>query len=112
MKTREQIVVELAKSVGFDLVGISDASVLKDHIKNSLTTYELNYLDGMPWLNKERLIKGGSPDQLLANPKSVIVVGVNYKKNNFEISKSSDTNGKIAMYAQWEDYHLIMVQPV
>ena len=28
MKTREQIVVELAKSVGFDLVGISDASVL------------------------------------------------------------------------------------
>ena len=62
----------------------------------------------MPWLNKERLIKGGSPDQLLANPKSVIVVGVNYKKNNFEISKSSDTNGKIAMYAQWEDYHLII----
>ena len=108
MKTREQIVVELAKSVGFDLVGISDASVLKDHIENSLTTYELNYLDGMPWLNKERLIKGGSPDQLLANPKSVIVVGVNYKKNNFEISKSSDTNGKIAMYAQWEDYHLII----
>ena len=35
MKTREQIVVELAKSVGFDLVGISDASVIKDHIENS-----------------------------------------------------------------------------
>ena len=108
MKTREQIVVELAKSVGFDLVGISDASVLKDHIENSLTTYELNYLDGMPWLNKERLIKGGSPDQLLANPKSVIVVGVNYKKNNSETYRDTDTNGKIAMYAQWEDYHLII----
>ena len=62
----------------------------------------------MPWLNKERLIKGGSPDQLLVNPKSVIVVGVNYKKNNSEIYRSTDTNGKIAMYAQWEDYHLII----
>ena len=108
MKTREQIVVELAKSIGFDLVGITEASVLKDHIENSLATYELNYLNGMPWLNKERLIKGGSPDQLLVNPKSVIVVGVNYKKNNSEIYRSTDTNGKIAMYAQWEDYHLII----
>ena len=108
MKTREQIVVELAKSIGFDLVGITEASVLKDHIENSLATYELNYLNGMPWLNKERLIKGGSPDQLLVNPKSVIVVGVNYKKNNSETYRSTDTNGKIAMYAQWEDYHLII----
>ena len=65
MKTREQIVVELAKSIGFDLVGISDANELNDHIKNSLAAYELNYLEGIPWLNKERLIKGGSPDQLL-----------------------------------------------
>ena len=108
MKTREQIVVELAKSVGFDLVGISEASVLKDHIENSLATYELNYLNGMPWLNKERLIKGGSPDQLLVNPKSVIVVGVNYKKHNFETYRATGANGKIAMYAQWEDYHLII----
>ena len=108
MKTREQIVVELAKSIGFDLVGITEASVLKDHIENSLATYELNYLNGMPWLNKERLIKGGSPDQLLVNPKSVIVVGVNYKKNNSETYRDTDTNGKIAMYAQWEDYHLII----
>ena len=72
MKTREQIVIELAKSVGFDLVGISEANVLKNHIKNSLAAYELNYLDGMPWINRERLIKGGSPNQLLLNPKSVI----------------------------------------
>ena len=38
MKTREQIVVELAKSIGFDLVGITEASVLKDHIENSFIT--------------------------------------------------------------------------
>ena len=108
MKTREQIVVELAKSVGFDLVGISDANELNDHIKNSLAAYELNYLEGIPWLNKERLIKGGSPDQLLHSPKSVIVVGVNYKKHKDDSYSTSDSNGRIAMYAQWEDYHLVI----
>ena len=108
MKTREQIVVELAKSIGFDLVGISDANELNDHIKNSLAAYELNYLEGIPWLNKERLIKGGSPDQLLHSPKSVIVVGVNYKKHKDDSYSTSDSNGRIAMYAQWEDYHLVI----
>ena len=108
MKTREQIVIEIAKSVGFDLVGISEANILKDHIKNSLAAYELNYLDGMPWLNKERLIKAGSPDQLLLNPKSVIVVGVNYKQNENQTSPINSTKGRIAMYAQWEDYHLVI----
>ena len=108
MKTREQIVIELAKSVGFDLVGISEANVLKNHIKNSLAAYELNYLDGMPWINRERLIKGGSPNQLLLNPKSVIVVGVNYKKHKHETFSTSNAKGRIAMYAQWEDYHLVI----
>ncbi|MBA67160.1 MAG: tRNA epoxyqueuosine(34) reductase QueG [Chloroflexi bacterium] len=108
MKTREQIVIEIAKSVGFDLVGISEANILKDHIKNSLAAYELNYLDGMPWLNKERLIKAGSPNQLLLNPKSVIVVGVNYKQNENQTSPINSTKGRIAMYAQWEDYHLVI----
>ena len=108
MKTREQIVVELAKSIGFDLVGISDANELNDHIKNSLAAYELNYLEGIPWLNKERLIKGGSPDQLLHSPKSVIVVGVNYKKHKDDSYSTSASNGRIAMYAQWEDYHLVI----
>jgi epoxyqueuosine reductase len=111
MKTREQIVADLAKSIGFDLVGISTADTLKKHIDDSITTFDLNYLNGMPWLNKERLIRGGTPTQLISNAKSVIVVGVNYQKPYSDDSQfAKDNNGRIAMYAQWEDYHVTIKQ--
>ncbi len=96
-----------AFELGFDLAGITDASpidseqveLLADWLKSGHTG-EMNYM----LRNFEKRI---DPAKLLENAKSVICVGLNYKppKHKPTLPHSTAFMGKVANYAQYEDYH-------
>ena len=96
--------------LGFDLVGITDASAinaeqvkfLSDWLKSGCAG-QMNYLHR----NLEKRI---NPAKLLENAQSVICVGLNYKPTK-QKSKSLDATtptGKVASYALYEDYHVLI----
>ena len=49
-----------------------------------------------------------NPANLLKNAKSVIVVGLNFKSPKLPSLKTKAPAGRIATYAQYEDYHLFI----
>jgi len=92
---------------GFDLVGITDASAinieqvkfLSDWLKSGCAG-QMNYLHR----NLEKRI---NPANLLESAQSVICVGLNFKppKQKPKSLDSITPMGKVASYAQYEDYH-------
>ena len=93
-----------ALEMGFDLVGITDAlplnaeqtQLLSDWLKAGCAA-KMNYLHR----NLEKRI---NPAKLLDSAQSVIVVGLNYKPK-FPSLQARPSTGKVAHYAQYEDYH-------
>ena len=94
-----------AIELGFDLVGITDASpidakqveLLADWLKSGCAG-QMNYLHR----NLEKRI---NPAKLLENAQSIICVGLNYKPPKQKSSSPAPPAGKIVGYAQYEDYH-------
>jgi len=103
-----------ALELGFDLVGITDASPLNAKQAESLTRWlKAGYAGQMHYLHRN-FEKRIHPAKLLDNAQSVIVVGLNYKPPLLSLRASqSDAKqshlysltGKAAAYAQYEDYH-------
>jgi epoxyqueuosine reductase len=103
---QEQKIKERAKQIGFDLVGITNAdpldagqiSVLKDWLEKGLAA-QMNFF----YKNLDKRI---NPSLLLDGAKSIIVAAVNYKTPALTQSISPQYPvGRIASYAQYEDYH-------
>jgi len=96
-----------AAELGFDLVGITDASPIDSEQVRMLGDWlKSGYAGEMSYMlrNFEKRI---DPAKLLENAQSIICVGLNYKPPK-QKSKPSDTTipmGKVANYAQYEDYH-------
>lgn len=106
MTLTEQI-KQKALDIGFDLVGITDASPVQGEQVNKL----LNWLhDGragkMAWMHNH-FGKRINPTKLLVGAKSVIVVGLNYKPpaHTARLTPQNNKMGRVAAYAQYEDYH-------
>ncbi|UCF44470.1 MAG: tRNA epoxyqueuosine(34) reductase QueG [Planctomycetota bacterium] len=99
-----------AIELGFDLVGITDASPLDDKQFKFLNDWlALGYAGRMLYMRKN-LDKRTKPAKLLENAQSIICLGLNYTPPMIE-KKPPDTNisaGRIANYAQYEDYHLFI----
>jgi len=107
-----------ALDVGFDLVGITSAEPIdKSHI-DYLTDWLNRKAAGRMSYMYKNLEKRTSPANLLQNAHSVICVGLNYKPPPSLRASQSDAKqshprntsptGKIANYAQYEDYHLFI----
>ena len=82
MKTREQIVVELAKSVGFDLVGISkpkNSNITSNRFQKWLDN---NNHASMKWISK-RKEERKDIFKYFPEVKSIISFGFNYYTNNY-----------------------------
>lgn len=90
---------------GFDLVGITDASPLGaadcDYLQNWLNS---GHAGQMAYMHRN-LAKRLDPSKLLNTARSVIVTGLNYKPPTSEKAAAKTPTGKIANYAQYEDYH-------
>jgi len=96
-----------ALELGFDLIGITDVSPLNTEQVEMFTDWlKSGYAGQMSYLHRN-FEKRTQPAKLLENAQSIICVGLNYKppKNKLTPSHFTAPMGKVANYAQYEDYH-------
>ncbi len=94
-----------ALELGFDLIGITDASPLNTDLVEMFTEWlKSGYAGQMSYLHSN-FEKRTQPAKLLANAQSIICVGLNYKPPKLKQPDLTAPMGKVANYAQYEDYH-------
>jgi len=96
-----------AIELGFDLAGITDASALNNEQFELFTDWlAFGYAGRMDYMRKN-LDKRTSPAKLLENAQSVICLGLNYTppKTQKQPPEPTAPMGRVANYAQYEDYH-------
>ncbi len=91
--------------LGFDLVGITDASPIDARQVELLAEWlKSGCADQMSYLHRN-LEKRTQPAKLLENAQSIICVALNYKPPKQKPPDATTSIGKVANYAQYEDYH-------
>lgn len=100
---------EFAFELGFDLCGFSAAKEPSNSIffKNWI---DRGYYAGMEWM-KRTSEKRINPSLVLENVKTIISVGVSYffnERNSLTKGNIARLSGKIARYAQFIDYHIVI----
>ena len=93
--------------LGFDLVGITDASPIDAEQVELLADWlKAGYAGQMSYMHRN-FKKRINPAKLLENAQSVICVGLNYKppKTQLKRAEPDAPTGRVANYAQYEDYH-------
>lgn len=111
MDLTEQI-KQKALSLGFDLVGVTDASPIDaGHARILYDWLECNCAHqqtGMAYMSRN-IDKRLNPVKLLESARSVICVGLNYKPAEKPQQPAGTVAcghlGRVADYAQYEDYH-------
>ncbi len=94
-----------ALELGFDLMGITDASPLNTEQVEMFTDWlKSGFAGQMSYLHRN-FEKRTQPAELLKNAQSIICVGLNYKPPKLKPPDPTAPMGKIANYAQYEDYH-------
>ena len=97
-----------ALELGFDLAGITDAAPLDaaevDHFTQWL---KAGFAADMLYMHRN-LKKRINPAELLKNANSVICVALNYNRLKPSSPSPGSNLGRIAGYAQYEDYHLFI----
>ncbi len=107
-----------AVELGFDLVGVTDASPLNAEQTQFLADWlKAGYAGQMSYMHRN-FEKRINPARLLENAQSIIVAGLNYKPPQclslrvpicrdeaISPQPSRPPTGKVACYAQCEDYH-------
>ena len=105
MKITNEIIVQKAKSNGFDLVGFAKADELKEEISHLEEWLVKGYQAEMSYMGNN-VDKRKDVSNILQNAKSVISLGLNYY-HNIKFSNNPGT-GKVSRYAWGKDYHLII----
>lgn len=106
-KLTNQIVIEKAKQLGFDLVGFARADSLEVETTRLQIWLDKGYQASMNYMEKN-LHKRKDVKEILPTAKSVISLALNY----YTPENHSDKNevGKVSRYAWGKDYHLIIWQ--
>lgn len=102
--TQEDRLKQLARSLGFDLVGIAPAGPADgfDRLKAWLARGFAGEMDYMSRHAEARR----HPASILPDVRSVVMVGLNYRPE--EASESRPGAGQIARYARGRDYHDVL----
>jgi len=106
MSLAEQI-KQKALELGFDLVGITDASPIDARQAELLADWlKAGYAGQMSYMRRN-FEKRINPAKLLENAQSVICVGLNYTppKTQPKRAEPDAPVGRVANYVQYEDYH-------
>lgn len=105
MKLTNELVIQKAKSIGFDLVGFAKADDLTNEIEKLKEWLKLGYQGGMSYMERN-IDKRKTVSQILPDAKSVISLSLNYYTHH---QYSDDKQkGKVSRYAWGKDYHLII----
>jgi len=111
--TLTEKIKQTALELGFDLVGITDASpVHSEEVIRLLSWLDAGYAGRMTWMHSN-LEKRTDPAKLLPGAKFVIVVGLGYKppdpapvtRATSDESRVTNHFGRVAAFAQYDDYH-------
>lgn len=105
MKLTNEIVVEKAKTIGFDLVGFAKAEALGVEGQRLEEWLSKDYQSGMSYMERNKE-KRKDVSQILPGAKCVISLAVNYYTDHGYTNNS--VNGKVSRYAWGKDYHLII----
>ena len=87
MKLTNEIVIEKAMAVGFDLIGFSKAEILIDESEKLDEWIKLGYQAGMNYMEKN-IEKRKDVSQILPAAKSVISLAINYYKDHQHSNRS------------------------
>ena len=111
MKLTNQIVIEKAKELGFDLIGFAPVDLLQDENDRLKEWLTLGYHASMEYMNRN-VEKRLDIKNILPNARSIISLAMNYYTDHHhkdEIDHSpSKKFGKVSRYAWGKDYHLII----
>jgi len=108
-KLTNQIVIEKAKQLGFDLVGFAKVHLLEVETERLQQWLDMGYQASMSYMEKN-LHKRKDVKEILPSAKSVISLALNYYTP--EKHSSSTNNGKVSRYAWGKDYHLVIWQKI
>jgi epoxyqueuosine reductase len=101
----EQEIKDKALGLGFDAVGITDVSVIgPGHVEHFEAWLRSGYAGRMGYMHRN-FNKRINPARLRKGTRSVIVVALNYKPH---ATHHDSGTGRVALYAQYEDYHLFI----
>lgn len=101
----KEVVVDIAKKYGFDLVGFAAAANLGKEIKMLNEWLAKGFHAGMEYMIRN-IDKREDIKKILSSAKSVISLGMNY--NTSAIHSNYEGKGKVSRYAWGKDYHLII----
>ncbi len=102
-----QEITRKALELGFDLVGITDASPIDARQVELLAEWLKSGCAGQMSYLHSNFEKRTQPAKLLENAQSIICIALNYKppKQKPKPPDATTSIGKVANYAQYEDYH-------
>ena len=105
MKLTNQIVIEKAKQLGFDLIGFAPADLLEKETDRLQDWLDSGYQATMQYMERN-FEKRLDVKSILPDAKSVISLAINYYIN--EVYEEGEGFGKASRYAWGKDYHLIV----
>ncbi|AFN73650.1 iron-sulfur cluster binding protein [Melioribacter roseus P3M-2] len=105
MKLTNEIVIEKAREIGFDLIGFAPYQTLQEETERLNRWLDRKYHAGMKYMEKN-IDKRCDVKNILPEAKSIISLGLNYYIN--EKHSNLPGHGKISRYAWGKDYHLIV----
>jgi epoxyqueuosine reductase len=104
----EQEIRDKALELGFDAVGITDvARIGSEHVERFEAWRQAGCAGRMEYMHRN-VEKRFDPAQLRKGAQAVIVVALNYKPPSEIHDLPAGPVGRVAMYAQYEDYHLFI----
>jgi epoxyqueuosine reductase len=100
--TREALVLEIAREVGFDLAGIAPLEPPRD-AERFKAWLRAGHHGSMEYLsrNQDRIL---DPQRIRPEAKSILVVGLAHARGAVEL----EGGGRVARYAAGRDYHNLM----
>ena len=104
----KSIITSYAREVGFDLVRVASAQEFAEDRKITLERIKDGLMDGLPWFNQSRVLRGANPQELLPGARSIICLGSNYFESGQDFPETKAPVGKVARYAWGRDYHKII----
>lgn len=107
IKLTNQLVIDKAKQLGFDLVGFAKADSLIKETEKLQQWLDKGYHATMNYMEKN-FHKRKDVREILPNAKSVISLAINYYTSDHYTNQND--KGKVSRYAWGKDYHLIIWQ--
>ena len=106
-KLTNQLVIDKAKQLGFDLVGFAKADLLNTETEKLKQWLNKGFQASMGYMEKN-LHKRKDVKEILPTAKSVISLALNYYTP--ENYSKEEGKGKVSRYAWGKDYHLVIWQ--